>query len=282
MSCGDPYLTCKHQPSAFCCMSCSQKGKTLSEVTRNKISKSGTGKKRKPGTGVNISKGLRGRKLSNSHKLNISVSKKGVSYSNEAIRNMSGRVGEKSVFWKGGVKQYNLPLYDTYSNQISWAEDTKPIYNGGIKLLGVKCTKCDKWFVPKCSSVKNRVNSIYGISRGENRFYCSEICKNSCNIFNKQPAIAFNLKQKNIESFYTKSELSVWSQEVISRANHKCEICGDKAEHAHHIQPKKLEPFFALDPENGLAVCKNCHNKYGHTGECGTGALASVNCKEEV
>lgn len=51
--------------------------------------------------------------------------------------------------------------------------------------------------------------------------------------------------------------LATWSQEVLKRVDYICEICGGSAEHAHHIEPKKLQPFLALDPDNGLAVCKN-------------------------
>ena len=88
-----------------------------------------------------------------------------------------------------------------------------------------------------------------------------------------------NLDQK--EDYYTPQELSIWSKEVLKRAKNKCEICGKKAEHAHHIEPKKLVPGLALDPENGLALCKNCHYKYGHVDECSTGNLAATKCLKE-
>lgn len=60
----------------------------------------------------------------------------------------------------------------------------------------------------------------------------------------------------------------------------KCEICGELATHVHHGRPKKLEPFFVLDPDWGVSTCNKCHYKYGHpTGtECSTGRLANIQC----
>ncbi len=48
----------------------------------------------------------------------------------------------------------------------------------------------------------------------------------------------------------------------------------------HHIIPINIEPLFALDPDNGIVLCENCHYKYGHkTGtECSTGNLANKVC----
>ena len=66
--------------------------------------------------------------------------------------------------------------------------------------------------------------------------------------------------------------------EVFRRDNYECEYCGENAENAHHIKPKKLEPFFALDPDYGIACCKKCHNKYGHKDECAAYILSSVVC----
>lgn len=189
--------------------------------------------------------------------------------------------GNLNNFWKGGVIQHNLPLYDTYAPQLNYAEEVRPFINkDNIKLLGVKCTKCNKWFIPKRSAVITRISALVGRDSGRNRecrFYCSEECKNVCGIYRKRINCDINTKQK--EYSYTQEELQIWSQEVMTRANYACEICGEPVEHAHHIQPKKLEPGLALDPENGVALCRNCHHKYGHSDECSTGKLANTICK---
>jgi 5-methylcytosine-specific restriction endonuclease McrA len=169
--------------------------------------------------------------------------------------------GAGNVNWKGGLK--DSVLFDTYYEQLNFAEEVRPFCDEeNRKFLEVRCSKCSKWFLPKREAVKRRIKALNGKKSGESRFYCSQECKDSCNVFNKRSDYYMDL-HTNVH-FYNKNELSIWSQEVLKRADYKCEICGESSEHAHHIQPKKLEPGLALDPDNGLAVCKKCHYEKGH------------------
>ena len=184
-----------------------------------------------------------------------------------------------SKFWKGGVRKLNLPLYDTYASKVNFSEEVRPHYDdNGRKLLEVRCSKCNKWIIPTIDKVSNRSKALNNVGCGEHRFYCSQECKNSCSIYGKKAINYINLN-KSKDFVYTQEELSTWSQEVLKRASYNCEICGEPAEHAHHIQPKKLEPGLALDPDNGLALCKACHYEKGHNKECSTGKLANTVCK---
>lgn len=193
-----------------------------------------------------------------------------------ACRNLN-ITAEKHYLWRGGVTKLGLPLYNTYAHQLNFAEKVRPyIDEEGRKLIEVRCTKCGQWFIPSGASIKSRILSLNGKGCGECRLYCSQECKDNCEVYRKQSKAYINLDK---ELPYTPEELSVWSQEVLTSANYKCEICEEPAEHAHHIEPKKLEPGLALDPENGLALCKKCHYKYGHADECSTGRLATVICK---
>jgi hypothetical protein len=110
----------------------------------------------------------------------------------------------------------------------------------------------------------------------ECRFYCSDMCRNTCEIFRqyKYPK-GYRLNNK----YYNNTELDIWRNEVLRRANNVCEYCGDVAEIAHHIKTKKLNPFFALDPDYGIACCIKCHNAYGHKNECSTRSLADKLCE---
>jgi 5-methylcytosine-specific restriction endonuclease McrA len=186
--------------------------------------------------------------------------------------------GRNCNFWKGGVSKLNLPLFDTYAHQLDFAEEVRShIDKGGIKLLEVRCSKCGRWFVPSIVSVRHRIEALNNNICGEAKLYCSQECKDSCEVYRKNSNYYLNLTLKKFP--YTQKELQIWSQEVFKRANYTCEICGEPVEHAHHIQPKKLEPGLALDPDNGLALCKNCHSKYGHKEECSLARLASTVCK---
>lgn len=246
--CNEPYLTSKSRPSLFCGKSCSFKGqkrwlgKKHSDITKQKMSKSAF-------------------KRSESEEYSKKLS--------EAQR------GHKSHSWKGGVSKLNLPLYDTYAHQL-WTEETRPVFKNSLKLLEVKCTKCEDWITPTISEVQNRMKFLSNKITSECRFYCSDKCKTGCSIYGQ---ILFPKGfKKEVNKEYTRHELSIWSGEVLKRANYKCEYCGKNATDAHHIRPKKLEPFFALDPDYGVACCEKCHYDYAHLDECSTGTLAMRKC----
>lgn len=176
---------------------------------------------------------------------------------------------------KGGVRKRGWPLYDTYAKHIEFVEDVrKKVMEDGIELLEVKCTKCNNWFVPDDQSVWRRVACLAGNRLGESRLYCSDECKQSCNIY----GVHIYPKDFNHDG-HNYYDHVVWRNNVLKIANYVCEYCGNSATEAHHIQPKKLEPFFALDPNNGIACCEECHYKYGHKDECSTGNLANIICK---
>ena len=237
LNCGYPYLTPRKRVSKFCSKSCSQTGK------------------------FNI---YYGKKLSKATKTKIGIA--------SSKRNK----GELNPNYKGGVTIKNLPLYNTFNDQISFCEETRKCPENK-KLLQIKCYRCAIWYTPSRSEVKNRISAVNKSGGREGHFYCSEKCKNSCSIFNKVKHYK-GLNKTKINNMFTDYELKVWSKEVLKRENYICIYCGEKATQAHHIRPKKVSPFYALDPDNGLAVCKKCHNLFCHKDECSTGALSQIKC----
>lgn len=177
---------------------------------------------------------------------------------------------------KGGVVINNVPLYSTYAKQISMVDDTND--NNGV--LEVKCSLCGKWFIPKRTSVEARAQYIKGNTDRESRLYCSDICKLNCPIFNKHKYPKGSNHRKNRDSnYYNSYLLNIWSKVVLERSKYICEYCGDTATTAHHIVPKKVNPFKALDIDNGMACCKRCHYDKAHKDECSTANLAKIECK---
>jgi len=131
------------------------------------------------------------------------------------------------------------------------------------------------WFTLTKTQLYERIRALekpYGMI--ENNFYCSQKCKDECPLYNLKGD-----PYKNINLPYTHQQLQIYNKTVLERENGLCEYCGEKAEHTHHIRPKKLEPFFVLDPDFGVACCEKCHYKYGHQGECSTGNLAKIVCR---
>jgi len=138
----------------------------------------------------------------------------------------------------------------------------------------------DGWFTPTYGQIANRIFTIEKPKGfGESNFYCSQECKNECILFG---ARSDPLKIKNNELPYTLTEYQEWKQKVITRQKEEddynfCEICySTETLHVHHEKPVKTHPHLALDPDNGIVLCQECHYKYGHkTGtECSTGNLA--------
>ncbi len=130
------------------------------------------------------------------------------------------------------------------------------------------------WFTPTKNQITMRREALEKARGfGESNFYCCDECKDECPLYN-----VYSDPLKDILTPYTSVEYQTFRTFVLERDNYKCQYCEEKAEHVHHERPQKLEPFFALDPDFGLAVCRNCHYKYGHQNECSTGNLASKGC----
>ena len=186
--------------------------------------------------------------------------------------------GSGAAAYKGGVVARNIPLYNTYYHKISYCEKTRRCPEETI-LLQVKCRRCKKWFTPTRYQVENR---IWALERApitfgaENNFYCSTKCKQECPTYKKSKRIANRPRIWN--TIYTNQELRIWSLEVRRRANNRCEVCGKDAAEAHHILSKKTHPFFALDPDNGIAICRYCHHHVIHIGQCAPLKIAANPC----
>jgi hypothetical protein len=121
-------------------------------------------------------------------------------------------------------------------------------------------------------------------------FYCCEECKHSCPLYHRSASALHNLLNENKEILYTSEEYSTWRHEVFQRQLREdpehtinyCEYCHAIEDlHVHHIHSQKLEPGYALDPDNGMVVCEKCHYEKCHEKgtDCSTGNLANKICK---
>lgn len=230
--CGDPYLMNKHIPTNFCSISCATSGKSNYNY---------------------------GKKLSESHRKKLSRAQL-VRFSD--INNHPR--------YKGGVSKLNIPLFDTFSYQIDFAEKTKSTYLNGFKLLQVKCAYCGKWYIPTITRVRNRIDALDMDNNdrtcGEARFYCSDRCKEACPIFrqHKYPK-GFKLST----SREVQPELR---QMVLKRDDYTCQICGKTVDevqiHCHHITGIKQNPIESADVDNCIALCKGCHKKVHQQDGC--------------
>ena len=243
------------------------KGIPHSEETKNKISKSLKGN-------IPWNKGI---PHSEETILKIKQNITGI-YRDENFKKQRSKYtkNNRNPNWKGGYHINNIPTYDKYAESLTILENPeRDIIDNNI--LTVLCAQCRRRFIPKLTQVIERVRSLNGTQNGENRIYCSEECKMSCSVFNK--SIYQNGHPGIKNEIYTQQEYKIFRENVLQRDNYKCQYCGKLAEHVHHERPQKIEPFFSLDPDYAISVCKDCHYRYGHKDECSTGSLANKICK---
>lgn len=155
----------------------------------------------------------------------------------------------------------------------------------------VRCKKCGKWFPPTTYQLTSRIRAI---ERPESctigtefHLYCSDECKYSCPLYH---ALSDPYAIKDYSNQPTQYELAIWSNQCFSIqyneiGTNRCEICGEEGTQgnplaSHHIEPKKMMPGYALDPTNGIILCRRCHFDYGHQDECSTGSLAKIICNK--
>ncbi len=54
-----------------------------------------------------------------------------------------------------------------------------------------------------------------------------------------------------------------WRAAVFSRDNGRCRVCGGRGEEVHHIVTWAKDPIKRYDINNGMTLCKSCHEKTG-------------------
>ncbi len=136
------------------------------------------------------------------------------------------------------------------------------------------------WFTPTYIQLYERIRHLEKDYVNDGCYlYCSQYCKDTCPLYN-----LYSDPYRDTGKPYTSGELDVFNKHILKRDNEICYYCSDHhATIVHHLRPQKLEPFFALDPDYAISVCKKCHYKYGHpTGSPhSTGNLAKIICSVE-
>ena len=144
----------------------------------------------------------------------------------------------------------------------------------------------DGWFTPTKSQLSRRIVCLEKPNGNDGCFfYCSDECKEECPLFNRRYD---PYKEIDNDLLYIPKEYNTLRDKVFEdqRIEYNidynfCEMCeSTKNLHLHHYKPVKTHPIMALDPTNGIILCKKCHYKIGHkTGTvCSTGYLANIDC----
>ena len=232
------------------------------------------------------------------YKKKMSKVKKGFKHSEESKRKISLAFSGKNhpLYGKPRSEKTKKKMSDSHKITIDQLKDRYMLFSQieemrynpdklDEKEIQVHCKnhECENskekggWFTPTGTQLYERIRQLekeYG--NGGCYLYCSQKCKDTCPLYNLQSD-----PYKDTDLPYTYEEHDLWRSIVCEQDNYECQKCGSKEDlHCHHIRPVKTHPHLALDPDNGITLCKNCHYEIGHkTGtECSTGNLSKIIC----
>ena len=168
---------------------------------------------------------------------------------------------KEKLYLDGVDQRISLSLYNKFYKEISFCEEIRRDPNNK-ELLQVRCTEvnCRKWFNPTNLEVANRIKCLKSLHSGETRFYCSEECKQVCNIFGR------SLYPKGFKSDYNREVQSELRELVLERDNYECQKCGfshskGKGLECHHFDGINYEPLLSADIDECITFCKKCHKE---------------------
>ena len=264
---------------------------------RKKLSDGISGKIVSDKTKLKMSKSFKGRivSLKTKNKIRKWHLKNKVNFSKDARQKMSHKGQNHGMFGKKHTEEAKNKIAAANIGKLYLTiEKIKKLYptfskieeirynpnDSTIRQVHCKNHKCPNskekggWFDVNLVQLESRIWALEKPNGNDGSyFYCCEECKNECPLFNLQSD-----PNKENELNYTAEEYQTFRNEVLNRANYKCEYCGEKATYVHHSRPQKLEPFYSLDPDFGIACCEKCHYEKGHKDECSTGQLANKVC----
>ena len=243
--------------------------------------------------GNKISKSLKGKLFQEERKKNISLSHLGQKAWNKGLKiKDKNYLKNLKISHKRTINEW-IQLYPTFAKieEMRYNPDKPKEKEIQVHCKNHNCKNSKEkggWFTPSYDQFFRRISAIEHIDGNDGvYFYCSDECKEECPIYGK-PA-TYLIKQDMISAghledpWYNSAEYLTWRAKVFELDNYICKFCGKPATVAHHINPQKIYPDQALDPENGIACCQECHFKYGHRDRwCTTGYLSALVCERIV
>ena len=179
-------------------------------------------------------------------------------------------IGEKAYNFKNRIRK----------NVCQVCKNEFKSYNDNRKYCSKKCMSIgmirqEKRHCFNCKKIFKRARSsfIWHQKRGHTKLFCSIKCRTehfkglNCTHWIKDRSKLKNRKK----SFRASIAMKAWRISIFERDNFTCKICGDKSckgnkvtINAHHIIPIKQDESLALDIDNGITLCEQCHKKTYH------------------
>lgn len=154
------------------------------------------------------------------------------------------------------------------SRSSSYIHKLPPIYQSFLDdngYVNVKCYKCGKYFVPTNSMISHCICAFNGKGRGQHNLYCSQSCKDDCDVFYqiKTPKGYLSEDDKSRE---LQPELRILR---FGMDNFKCQRCGSGENlNCHHITGIEINPIESADIDNCITLCNKCHKMVHNENGC--------------
>ena len=139
-------------------------------------------------------------------------------------------------------------------------EDEPEDRNG---LLYVACKHCRSKFNPLTIQASNRVRSSKTLINGDSNLYCSDKCRDSCDIYGMQKRrksdVRSNTRDK-ARSCQTPAKRSIIEGQCSEFGYSFCERCGDAIDtDLHHTRPVASNGSDIDNPAGYILLCPGCH-----------------------
>lgn len=168
-------------------------------------------------------------------------------------------------------KQYkNLPMLFNSKlkirKEIELYEEVKESPDGNMMC---KCAYCGGWFEPTYTQIQNRVSAANGKTRGEQRLYCSNQCKQACPIYGQ------HLYPKDMKPATAREVQPQLRHMIFERDNYTCQKCSTHNNdlevelHCHHKEGIQHEPLQSADTDMCITFCADCHKEVHKIAGCG-------------
>ena len=188
---------------------------------------------------------------------------------------MMGGGCPKCGLLRGYIKRRNVPHqaglcdYDNFYHRLT--VDDHPS-EGARGELQVQCKYCHRVIVPTAVQVRSRIGSLNGTNSGECNFYCSEECKQKCDVYGTrsdthilaQRINDYEAKVKLARNCQLETKTILRKQQIDQYGYHFCEKCGTPVENPelHHTIKVAKDPSGSITIAGQMLVCCICHKQF--------------------
>ena len=160
---------------------------------------------------------------------------------------------------------YSAAKYNGYETKLTIEED--PIEGENGELL-CRCTHCREYFSPTVYQIRNRVQSLNGKNKSENRLYCSDKCKTECTIY-----LAKNVPRDQRDRFQQArcnqpvNRQALLDLQIDEFGYNFCDKCGTEKQQSELIIHHNLMVSKYISEADNMAhqliTCEDCHDHKG-------------------